>query len=391
MPCPGSVWSFFACPFPVFCPFQAMAHASSCDRSLIVFESLCMAHFLRDFVELSRSLKNRLMFFGIISLTTNIFCASSIALDWCSYSWSVVPTSQPRTSGQRVPAMQRPRVQALSVVCCPTNSSGSRQHWPTSGMTRSLVQLVAESPSFVAIEPLVLPVLQPCVCNSSVRCWGCHTSQDLSEPTWIQLRTRWYRDGWNSDNCFTWAKVDGHKTESQVVESKQNWTPQCIRKGWDVRKSQESCTVPVSPPTHRDTYTDTPLALSMDFQRCAISLICVLCGRWISSPTAAVGWELVENCDWWTLIRSCRSVDRFDVESVRFFVETIDGDTLVEELLEKSSQDGQRWKNFVNERYQSTRRTLTTITWCRCFEISWSGSPRIAWAKLGIRSRKKYD
>ena len=33
------------------------------------------------------SVKNsRLMSFGIISLTTNIFCASSIVLNWCSYS-----------------------------------------------------------------------------------------------------------------------------------------------------------------------------------------------------------------------------------------------------------------------------------------------------------------
>ena len=33
------------------------------------------------------SVKNsRLVSFGIISLTTNIFCATSITLNWCSYS-----------------------------------------------------------------------------------------------------------------------------------------------------------------------------------------------------------------------------------------------------------------------------------------------------------------
>ena len=35
-------------------------------------------------------------------------------------------------------------------------------------MTRSLVRLVAKNPSSVAIELLTLPVLQPCVGNTSI-------------------------------------------------------------------------------------------------------------------------------------------------------------------------------------------------------------------------------
>ena len=77
---------------------------------------------------------------------------------------------QPHASDRHSPAMQRPRLRTLRVACCPTNTSGrgalrpafevdflprrfvycsySQWRWSDSVMTRSLVRLAEESPSF---------------------------------------------------------------------------------------------------------------------------------------------------------------------------------------------------------------------------------------------------
>ena len=68
------------------------------------------------------------------------------------------------------------------------SASCSQYRWPCSAMTRAVVQLASGTLSFVAIESPTLPILKPSVGNSSIHCSGCHTSQDLSIPTWIQLR-----------------------------------------------------------------------------------------------------------------------------------------------------------------------------------------------------------
>ena len=91
-----------------------MAHTSSYDMSLLESESFCVIFvsfvptfpssigtgpssaiisftMISSFSIISSKFlgpvrNSRLMSFGIFSLTTNIFCASSIVLNWCSYS-----------------------------------------------------------------------------------------------------------------------------------------------------------------------------------------------------------------------------------------------------------------------------------------------------------------
>ena len=137
--------------------------------------------------------------------TREIACAARVKCARCgvlctprsartAVSASRLPRSSPAAlaRGDQPPAMQRPHVQTLRVVCCPTSSSGrialrrsivaellshgsvscscSRWRWPGSAMSWYLVRLAAGSPSFVAIELLTLPALQPSVGTSSTHC-----------------------------------------------------------------------------------------------------------------------------------------------------------------------------------------------------------------------------
>ena len=94
---------FLPIPLQALYPFQAIAPVSSYDVSLLVSESLCVLfascvplaqvrrqqHSIDDDLSFSMISSNflgpvknsRLISFGIISLTTNVFCASSIALN----------------------------------------------------------------------------------------------------------------------------------------------------------------------------------------------------------------------------------------------------------------------------------------------------------------------
>ena len=105
-----------ACSLASFVPFPSdRTHTSSCDMSFLASESLCVVfgscvptvpssigpgassdhHFVDDDLQFFHEFKeffygparnSRLMSFGIISLTTNVFCASSVTWNWCSYS-----------------------------------------------------------------------------------------------------------------------------------------------------------------------------------------------------------------------------------------------------------------------------------------------------------------
>ena len=78
------------------CPCRSRSASSSCracrrspDPWSVVSHHLVHddLQFLHNFVKFSRSRQEfPLDVFGIISLTTNTFCASSIVLNWCSYS-----------------------------------------------------------------------------------------------------------------------------------------------------------------------------------------------------------------------------------------------------------------------------------------------------------------
>ena len=105
---------FLPAPLPALYPCHAIAHTHIVVRRVVawVLVTLCRSRIVRTdmhqihwywsvvghhfidglqlfptFVEFLRPVKNsRLMSLGIISLTTNVFCASSINLNWCSYS-----------------------------------------------------------------------------------------------------------------------------------------------------------------------------------------------------------------------------------------------------------------------------------------------------------------
>ena len=104
--------------------------------------------------------------------------------------------------------------------------SFSRSRFPVASIHILFMFSIALAPvRLAAIVSPTLPVLQPSVGNSSTHCWGCHTSQDLSIPTWIQLR----HSATVMDDALTNLSLD-----------QRGWSRNSIASHWLGRKQEVS-------------------------------------------------------------------------------------------------------------------------------------------------------